>query len=159
MSWDNVLHKKITIYLFYFLIFIYPLLFICQGFDFTDSGWSLTIYQSFLDSPNDIDEFSFIFILPNFVGSIAYKLIGDLGYLGQKLAWVVLIYLHCFIVYKILRFFFEKEYSCFLVLLSLLSFTVFNFISWINYDNISSLFYLASAYYLVRFLHGSNVFN
>ncbi|HAI68434.1 MAG TPA: hypothetical protein DCM38_03240, partial [Gammaproteobacteria bacterium] len=71
----------------YFLSFIYPLLFIWQGLDVTDMGFSLSHYQLiFQDSGIFLS--GYIFWLTNVIGGLWWEGFGFLGVIGFKLLWV-----------------------------------------------------------------------
>lgn len=73
------------------LIIIYPLLFIWQGLDFSDTGYFLSCYQQVFNDPESISGITFSW-LTNIIGGIWVALFGDsLGLLGVNLAGVSLL--------------------------------------------------------------------
>lgn len=85
------------------IIIIFPLLFIWQGLDFTDTGFYLTNYQQIFNDPKSI-EYSFALWLTNIIGGLWVKVFGDsLGLLGVNIAGVLVLYLTIALTYLILR--------------------------------------------------------
>jgi hypothetical protein len=126
------------------LIFLYPLLFIWQGLDFTDCGYLATNFQQFFHDPasNPMSLW-----LTNLIGGVWVHLFGDLlGYWGLKLAGVLIIYLTIYFAYLILKPYLEKTE----LLMGLLLSMIFIF-RWpiIHYNNLTVLFFVAGAYFLI----------
>ncbi len=74
----------------YLLLILYPLLFIWQGLDVTDMGFSLSHYQSFFKKTETVWQCPWW--LTNLVGGIWHKFFGFLGVIGYKLLRVFLIW-------------------------------------------------------------------
>ena len=75
------------------LIILYPLIFIWQGLDFTDIGYSLTNYDQTFNEPESVS-YGFVNWLTNIIGGLWLLLFGDsLGLLGINLVGAFVVYL------------------------------------------------------------------
>ncbi|MGB9595421.1 MAG: hypothetical protein ACPL7B_03990 [Candidatus Poribacteria bacterium] len=91
------------------IIIIFPLLFIWQGLDFTDTGYYLTNYQQMFNDPETV-KYSFVIWLTNIIGSCWIKVFGDLlGLLGLNIAGVLVLYLTIFLSYLILKPYMDQK--------------------------------------------------
>jgi formate/nitrite transporter FocA (FNT family) len=63
MTYSIFLKPKFII----FIIILYPLLFIWQGLDFADAGYSMTVYQQVFNEPESIS-YNFVTWLTNIIG-------------------------------------------------------------------------------------------
>jgi hypothetical protein len=135
-----LLDKKIYL----FIIIVYPWLFIWQGFDMTDSGFSFTLYQNIFNHliPHDP-----LRILTNFLGGIFDKYFNIWGYIGFKIAYILNIYIILYIVWLLLKNFAKKEVIIFSFFITLIFITKTGG-NWINYNSFSSLFYLTEILFL-----------
>lgn len=134
------------------LIILYPLLFIWQGLDFTDSGYLLTNYQQFFHEPASISA-SMALWLTNLIGGIWIYFFGDLlGVMGIKLAGVLITYLTVYFAYLILKPYLKKGE----LLIGLLFSMIFIF-RWpiIHYNNLTVLLFISGAYFFLEGLKNS----
>ncbi len=129
------------------LIIICPLLFIWQGLDFTDTGYYLTNYQQILNDPKSVS-YSFAIWLTDIIGGIWILLFGDsLGLLGINIAGVLVIYATTFLSYLLLKPYVDRKY---LLAGLLLTFLYTKWVMPLYYNNLTSLFFVASAFFLVN---------
>jgi hypothetical protein len=150
MKMNFFLNPKFVI----FLIILYPLLFIWQGLDFTDMGYSLTNYQQIFNDPESSGYFSFNLWLTNIIGGIWILLFGDsLGLLGANLAGVLVTYLTIGLSYLLLKPYIDRKYLLIGLLFTLI-FTKWFFL--LHYDNLTALFFVASALFLTNGLKSAN---
>ena len=136
-----------------FLIIIYPLLFIWQGFDFIDTGYSLTSYQQIFNDPESVS-YGFVNWLTNIIGGLWILLFGDsLGLLGINIAGILVFYLTIWLSYLILKPYIEQKYLLIGLLLALIF--IRNFLFFLYYNNLTSLFFFASALFIINGLRNS----
>jgi len=128
------------------LIIIYPMLFIWQGFDMTDAGFSFSYYDSFFT--NNISH-GYLRWLTNLIGALWNRYLGWLGYLGFKIAFVLVVYVNIFIVWLLLKEFDKKNILIFSLFLSEI-FIIKNGGYWINYNILTSLFYLITIFFMFK---------
>ena len=85
-----------------FLLILYPILFMWQGLDVTDTGFALINAQQMFDAPSTI-HYGFQFWLPNMVSGIWLHFFGDVfGLIGFKFASVLIVYATIFFTFLIL---------------------------------------------------------
>ncbi len=134
--------KKVII-----LIILFPLLFIWQGLDFSDTGHFLTTYQQIFNDPESIYGLNLSW-LTNIIGGIWVYLFGDLfGLLGVNFAGVLTVYASLWVSYLILKPYIDKR----ILLVGLLFTLVFTKWSYLlSYYNLSSLFFVLSAFFIVN---------
>ncbi|MEO0128305.1 MAG: hypothetical protein ABIL44_11230 [candidate division WOR-3 bacterium] len=134
------------------LIIIFPLLFIWQGLDFSDTGYFLSIYQQIFNDPESVSGRNLSW-LTNIIGGIWVSLFGDsLGLLGVNFAGVLTVYLSLWFSYLILKPYIDKR-----ILLLGLFFTLI-FAKWwylLSYYNLSALFFIMSAFFITCGLKSS----
>jgi hypothetical protein len=120
------------------MIMIYPILLIFQGMDITDTGFYLTSYQQIFTAPKNL-RYEFLYWLSDVIGGIWLKLFGDLGYIGIRLAWVLIIWIILFCYYKVLYKYISKEIllTGFFVMLIFTS----NNLHTLDYNILTTLFY------------------
>lgn len=127
-------------------IFLYPLLFIWQGLDFTDMGFMLTNFQQIFNDPASIES-SFRIWLTNIIGGIWVYFFGDsLGVFGYRVAGVLLAWLTLLVVYVILKPYFTEKLLLLGLLLALIFTNRFGF--GLNYNTLTGFFYVLAAYFL-----------
>lgn len=150
MNKDFYINPKLII----FLIIIFPLLFIWQGLDFTDIGYSLTNYQQIFNDPESVT-YSFIIWLTNIIGGIWILLFGDtLGLLGANIAGVLVIYLTIGLSYLLLKPYINRKYLLIGIFLTMI-YTKGSML--LNYNKLTALFFMASAFFLINGLKGGNI--
>ena len=153
-------HKELTVFmplnkiinpenLPYLLAFIYPLLFIWQGLDVSDTGFSLSHYQLIFQDGENFVGFGYALWLTNVIGGLWWHTFGFLGFIGFKLLWVLMIWGCFYFSYLILRPYASKPILGWALFLTLLA--VSNHIgNWYDYNTITSLLYLAGAWTLLQ---------
>jgi hypothetical protein len=128
------------------IIILYPLLFIWQGLDFTDIGYSLTNYDQTFNEPESIS-YGFVNWLTNIIGGLWLLLFGNsLGLLGVNIAGVLVVYLTLFFCYLILKPHIEQKY----LLLGLFLALILKGHFFLSYNSLTSLFFVASAFFLIK---------
>jgi hypothetical protein len=153
-----------------FLLILDPLLFIWQGLDFTDMGFALTNAQQIFNDPTSI-HYGFSAWLTNIIAGVWLHFFGEaLGLIGFRFASVLIVYATIFFAFLILKPYFKKEYV--LIGLFLAELFIVRFY-WINYNNLTALFYVIAAYFIIKglqehhdyfillsgFFLGLNIFN
>ncbi|RKZ53888.1 MAG: hypothetical protein DRR16_00690 [Candidatus Parabeggiatoa sp. nov. 3] len=132
----------------YLLSFIYPLLFIWQGLDVTDMGFSLSHYQLiFQDSGTFLA--GYILWLTNVIGGLWWEVFGFLGVIGFKLLRALLIWGCFYLSYRLLRPYASKQTLGWALFITLI--VVSNHLgNWFDYNTMTSLLYLAGALTLLE---------
>ncbi len=132
----------------YLLSFIYPLLFVWQGLDVTDMGFSLSHYQLiFQDSGIFLS--GYIFWLTNIIGGLWWEVFGSLGVIGFKLLRVLLIWGCFYLSYRLLQPYASKQILGWALFLTLIA--VNNHLgNWFDYNTITSLLYIAGVWTLLE---------
>ena len=130
----------------YILSFIYPLLFIWQGLDITDSGFVLSNYQLFFE---DNIRFVHLFWLTNVIGGIWWNLFGNLGVIGFKLLWTLMIWICLYFAYRLLKPYSSKHLLGWALFITLLAVTNRGG-NWFNYNTMTSVLYMAGAWTLME---------
>lgn len=134
------------------LILAYPLLFIWQGLDFTDTGYILTNYQQIFIEPASIES-SFRIWLSDVLGGIWVYFFGDLlGLTGYRLAGVLLVYGTIYVSYKVLRPYLGRTNLLWGLFLAsvFINRSGYQF----NYNSFTAFFYVLGAYFLIKGLQG-----
>lgn len=128
------------------LIIIYPLLFIWQGLDFTDMGYSISNSYFIFDHPEFVER-GFILWLTNIIGGIWLHYFDDLGVIGFRFASVLVIYITLYFTYLILKEMIAKKILLIYMLVSLI---LIERIFWIHYNHLTALFFVVGFYLLLR---------
>lgn len=120
-------------------IFCWSALFVWQGLDFTDMGFSLTIYQQFYTAP-EASSFALLNWLTGFIGHWLGEPFGG-SVIIYKLAASVVLATTGVLAYQTLRAIFGNH-----GLIALFVFITFLFSTkaagnWLNYNNLTALFY------------------
>ena len=136
------------------LIIIYPLLFIWQGLDFSDTGYFLSCYQQVFNDPESISG-KMLSWLTNIIGGVWVLLFGDsLGLLGVNLAGVIVTYVTIWLSYLILKPYIEKR----ILLIGLLLTVIFaKWFYLLSYYNLTPLFLIASAFFMINGLRNNKI--
>ncbi|MDP7239373.1 MAG: hypothetical protein QGI34_21860, partial [Candidatus Latescibacteria bacterium] len=122
-----------------------------QGIDLTDQGYALTTYQRIFDDPPTVlDKLTLFYWLSAVIGGLWNQIFGGLGALAFKLAYVFNVYLILLCVYYTLKEYFDRTQLLFALLLTLM-FVNKAVVNWIQYNSLTSLFYVAAGFLL---LHG-----
>ena len=120
------------------LIILFPVLFIFQGLDLTDTGFHLARVTNFMEQSGGVVWFSF------FIGYVWEQIFGQLGLTGFKLLSYIFYELTLWTVYFGFRKIFPRKYLLFYIFLGMLltlSMKTFFF----SYDNVSNLFLVLGA--------------
>ena len=97
-------HKRLLFFSFFSFVIIYPLVFIWQCGDLTDTGFFALNYQNFFTDLKlgKVDSLTF---LSNLIGALWFKLFPNLGIIGLKFLYVI--FLYGIIYFSDLFFFFD----------------------------------------------------
>ncbi len=148
-------NKNVSILLI-FLILIYPWLFLVfQGIYIAEGGYWIVSYQDFFTEP-EISKTVFYSWLTAFFGGVSNYLFGWMGWVGFKIANVLVMYAILYIVYNMLRAYSGKNLLLFLLLLTEI-FVHINTYKYINYYSLTALFYLLGAFFLYKGLIANNL--
>ncbi|MFN4150394.1 MAG: hypothetical protein ACK4IX_05580, partial [Candidatus Sericytochromatia bacterium] len=143
----NLSKKDFFICLF---IFLYPLIFkLFQGLDVTDIGFYAVNYQQIFKNPENIS-YSFIIWLSNIIGGLWIKFFEPLGLLGLNLSGIIVIYVTLLLTYFTLKKYIETSLLLFSLLISEIYIYLYNYT--VNYNNLTSLFFILSVYLLQKSL-------
>lgn len=85
-----------------FVIVIFQVLLIFQGFDVCDEGFSLTFYQQFFNDASSV-EYNFVYYLSGLVGGLWYKLFPDGGIIAFRVLTVLVNTLTFYLAFKLLH--------------------------------------------------------
>lgn len=134
---------------------VYPMLFIFQGLDFTDTGYCLTCYRQIFNDPKCIS-MSFSVWLANVIGGLWLKVFGCLGLFGVRAGGAVITLAVVFLVYKLLNEYIDKtKLLAFIFLTMVLCYN--RGMTIIHYDNLSALFYILGIYLMYFGLKNENM--
>lgn len=138
------------------LILSYPLLFIWQGLDFTDVGFHLTNCQQIFDDSTSVS-YAFVNWLTYVIGGFWLSLFGDsLGLLGVRIFGVLVLYIITFLCYLTLKPYMDQQELLIGLLISVLLASCFGGIP--SYNKLTSLFFVLSAFFLIKGLVHSKSF-
>jgi hypothetical protein len=138
---------KMNTRIFFLLIFIFQVLLIFQGFDLSDEGFLSTFYSQIFHNPDSVS-YNFMFWGTGIIGGVWSKITSPLGLLGLRLGGAIINTLTVILTYQLLKKYLKPEYlklGLFLVVLSLN-----NDIKILNYNTLSSLFYVLVIIFLFR---------
>lgn len=128
-------------------IVIYPLLWVWQGLDFTDTGFAITNYNLIFRDPHSIHYWGFNYWLTDVVGGAWLLAFGKLGLFGIRFASSLLMLATNYLVYRLYR---EWMAPGVLLLTILFSETFIERMYWLNYDNLSAFLFVVSGFLLIR---------
>ncbi|HPI98939.1 MAG TPA: glycosyltransferase family 39 protein, partial [Synergistales bacterium] len=126
------------------LIIIWPFLFILQGLDLTDTGYLLTGGQQVFLEPRNVQ---FSYILSFLINGAWGKLTEPLGLMGAYLGSAVVYICTAFLVYRSFRKLMPERI---LLLGLLIAMMIPNLLRYINYNNLTSLFFVAGSVILLK---------
>ncbi|MGZ8550465.1 MAG: glycosyltransferase family 39 protein [Chitinophagaceae bacterium] len=92
---------------FFLLLFLYQLIFIFQGLDFLDEGFTATFYQQFYNDPASVT-YNFMFWLSGLIGGTFYYLFPDTGLLGLRFLSILFTMSTILLVYNLLKNYLNK---------------------------------------------------
>jgi hypothetical protein len=147
---------KINTRLFFILIFILQVLLIFQGFDLSDEGFLSTFYSRIFSNPNSVS-YNFMFWLTGVIGGAWSKISSPLGLLGLRLGGAIVNTLTVILTYYLLKKYLKPEYLKLGLLLVVLSLN--NDIKILNYNTLSSFFYVTVIIFLFTGLQKNQFLN
>ncbi|PKM80766.1 MAG: hypothetical protein CVU89_12595 [Firmicutes bacterium HGW-Firmicutes-14] len=134
------------------IIILYPLMFIRQGLDFTDTGFMLTNYSQIFNDPASVES-SFRLWLTNILGGIWIYVFGDsLGVIGYRIAGVLLVYAAVSLAYLTLKPSVDRNYLLPGLLLAVVFINRSGYT--FNYNSLTAFFYVLAAFLLIKGLQG-----
>ena len=92
---------------FFLLLFLYQLIFIFQGIDFLDEGFTATFYQQFFNDPSSV-EYNFMFWLSGLIGGTFTYLFPNTGLFGLRFLSILFTMSTILIVYNMLKPYLNK---------------------------------------------------
>ena len=131
--------------LFFVLIIFIQIIFIFQGLDFADAGFAADFYRRIFTDPSTV-QYNFMYWFTGIIGGSWLKLFPGLGLIGLRIAGVVCTTLSFWITYNLLKkYLYTGPLRLALLLIILFLATA---IKEINYDDISALFFMCTAWFL-----------
>jgi hypothetical protein len=124
---------------YFILIFILETALAFQGLDLSDEGFLSIFYQRIFSDPSSVS-YNFMFWLTGIIGGIWVKIFSPLGLWGIRLAGAIVNALTTILTYHLLRHYLNRDNLKLGLLLVVLSLN--NDIKVLNYNTLSSLFYL-----------------
>jgi hypothetical protein len=137
--------SKMDTRLFFGLLFILELLLIFQGLDLSDEGFLSTFYSHIFNNPVSVS-YNFMFWLTGIIGGAWAKVFSPLGLLGIRLGGAVVNTVTAIITFQLLKKYLNPVYLKIGLLLVILSLN--NDIKVLNYNTLSSLFYVIIVIFL-----------
>ena len=133
--------------LFLIVLFLYQIILIFQGINWTDEGFYATFYHQIFNEPQVV-EYNFMYWLSGLVGGTFVTLVPNSGLLGLRILGVIVTTSTIFFTYDLLKNFFKKS----TLLLGLFMTTIFisNDPKELYYNNLSSLLFVFSIYLLFK---------
>ncbi len=145
---------KLNTRVFFLLVFILELILIFQGLDLSDEGFLSTFYSRIFSNPQSVS-YNFMFWLTGIIGGLWLKLFSPLGLLGIRLAGVLVNTITVILTYNLLKKYVNQEYLKIGLILVVLSLN--NDIKVLNYNTLSSLFFILTIQFLFSGLQKNNV--
>jgi hypothetical protein len=137
--------------LFLVLVVLVQLLFIFQGFNFTESGYTAVFYQRIFSDPSSV-QYNFGYWLTGIIGGTWLKLFPGLGLLGLRIAGVICTTVTFGISYNLLKKYLQT--APLRLGLLLIIFFLSTSVKELNHRDITSLFFMCSAWFLYTGLTG-----
>jgi Dolichyl-phosphate-mannose-protein mannosyltransferase len=131
--------------LFFVLIIFVQIIFIFQGLDFADAGFAADFYRRIFSDPSSV-QYNFMYWFTGIIGGSWLKLFPGFGLLGLRIAGVISTTITLWISYNLLKKYLyigPLRLSLFLIVLFLTT-----AIKEINYDDITALFFMCTAWFL-----------
>lgn len=128
------------------ILFFLPILFIWQGFDFSDMGFMLT-NSLFFDQPGVIQDQGLAYFLTNAIGWLWLKLSSPFGLIGARFGWCVTIWSILWCSNSILRNIMPEIRSLLFLIITFL-FSLWG--TWISYNDLSALFTLITIFFIIK---------
>lgn len=134
---------------FFFLLFLYQIVFVFLGIDFSDMGHAAIFYQLIFKDPQSV-QYNFAMWLTGVIGGGWYYLFPSFGLVGIRMLGVIIFTSMLVIVFNLLKNHFEeKKLKLGLALLTVLIGHHFTFMGF-HYDTVSAFFLLLIIYFLYK---------
>jgi hypothetical protein len=137
--------NKLSTRTFFLGIFALQVILIFQGLDLSDEGFLSIFYKRVFSDPVSVS-YNFMFWLTGIIGGVWEKISSPLGLLGIRLGGAVVNTLTVILTYNLLRKYLNSANLKLGLLLVVLSLN--NDIKVLNYNSLSSLFYIIAIYFL-----------
>jgi hypothetical protein len=137
--------NRISTRSFFIFVFILQMILIFQGFDLSDEGFLSIFYRRIFSNPESVS-YNFMFWLTGIIGGLWVKLFSPLGLLGIRLGGAIVNTLTVILTYNLLKKYLNPEYLKIGLILVVLCLN--NDIKVLNYNTLSSLFYIFIIYFL-----------
>lgn len=124
-------------------VFVWSMLRVWQGLDFTDMGYWLTGYQQLYSYPQGIGE-GLVNWLSYFIGHWVGVALGG-GVLSYKLGYVLVVTVTAMLAYRVLADVLGRSRTLAALVLLTALFVGKALGNWVGYNNLTALFYLAGA--------------
>ncbi|HKY38350.1 MAG TPA: hypothetical protein VJN18_20545 [Polyangiaceae bacterium] len=124
-----------------------PWLFIWQGLDFTDQGYSLTNYRCFLRHPEATADSGALW-LTNLIGALWDAAFGGWGVVGMRALWALCLSVGMLLAFRLLRELTSERAAALAVLVSS-AFLANRRETWFSYNTSTSLLLVAAAFCLI----------
>lgn len=124
-------------------VFVWTMLRVWQGLDFTDMGYWLTGYQQLYSYPQGIGE-GLVNWLSYFIGHWVGVALGG-GVLSYKLGYVLVVSITAMLTYQVLADALGRSRTLAALVLLTALFVGKTLGNWVGYNNLTALFYLAGA--------------
>lgn len=125
---------------------LYQVIFMFQGMDFLDEGFTATFYQQFFHDPSSV-QYNFMYWLSGLVGGVFVSLFPDTGMLGLRFLSILFTTASIVIVYNLLKDYLNRGYLKIGLLLVLMcachnpKIFHYNFLSVLLYTGTASLLF------------------
>ncbi|MEK9184583.1 MAG: hypothetical protein AAB866_00240 [Patescibacteria group bacterium] len=153
---DLLKRENAVVRVLWFIIIIYPFLFLWQGLNFSDEGNSLTNYRLIFSNPESIKD-TFGTWGASVIGGLWLLFFGKFGLVGVRFAGALVSILTIIIAYFILKEYIEKKILLLGILISFLFSYHFLTTIILGYNNLSILFFVAAIFFLVRGLNNNSI--
>jgi hypothetical protein len=130
------------------VLFIYPVLMIVQGIDFTDMGFNLSNQWFLLRDPG-IYQHGYLFYLSNLLGGLWLSVAAPFGLFWVKFGWAVVLYLSMVMAYLTLKDVGSSKGLVLGLVVALLWIPKLGF-NWMDYNWFTGLFFTTAAFLLHR---------
>ncbi len=94
---------------FILLVVVYQVIFMFQGLDFLDEGFTATFYQQFFNDPASV-QYNFMYWLSGLVGGAFVSVFPDTGLLGLRSLAIIFTTTSIMVVYNLLKDYLNKGY-------------------------------------------------
>lgn len=140
------------------LIIILPFLLILSWLKHIDEWFALTNYYYFFSNPANIN-YSFMYYLNDLIWSLFIIIFSKLWIwelLAIRIWWIFLLWGIFYSLFILLKWYIKIEYILIWSFISLLFLTTTDLINWVQYNYVTTLFYLISFIFLSKWLFKNN---